>query len=350
VCLKKLEDTHAAVPLVVSQPVVAYRETATLPPPPEDAAAAAATAGGASTAAAGHAARVLVKTANKHNRLWCRGRPIADAAPADADGGGAAAEFPAEACAAAMEAEPDRVGATAADAKARGRWLAESCGWDAGHTKRLWCFGPDNRGPNVVVDTTKGVQGLASIRDSVVTAFQVAAAEGPLCGEPLRGVRVDIEDATTHSDPAHRGPNQIAPAARRAVHGSVMAAGPRLLEPVFAVELQTVESARGAAYAVLTRRRGVLVGEEPCRAVGVADPVLVLRAHLPVAGSFGLTADLRAATGGQAFPQLVFDHWQLLPGDPLVAGTAAQKVVAATRARKGMKPDVPTWEALTDKL
>ena len=32
--------------------------------------------------------------------------------------------------------------------------------------------------------------------------------------------------------------------------------------------------------------------------------------------SVGFTADLRSNTGGQAFPQCVFDHWQILPGDP----------------------------------
>lgn len=35
----------------------------------------------------------------------------------------------------------------------------------------------------------------------------------------------------------------------------------------------------------------------------------------------GFTADLRSNTGGQAFPQCVFDHWQILPGDPADATT-----------------------------
>ena len=35
----------------------------------------------------------------------------------------------------------------------------------------------------------------------------------------------------------------------------------------------------------------------------------------------GFTADLRSQTGGQAFPQCVFDHWQIMPGDPLDAAS-----------------------------
>jgi len=41
----------------------------------------------------------------------------------------------------------------------------------------------------------------------------------------------------------------------------------------------------------------------------------------------GFTADLRSNTGGQAFPQCVFDHWQVLPGDPLDAGSKPYVVV-----------------------
>ena len=41
------------------------------------------------------------------------------------------------------------------------------------------------------------------------------------------------------------------------------------------------------------------------------------RAYLPVSESFGFNADLRQATGGQAFPQSVFDHWSLMNGTPV---------------------------------
>merc|ERR1719239_1485159 len=41
-------------------------------------------------------------------------------------------------------------------------------------------------------------------------------------------------------------------------------------------------------------------------------PQMQVKAHLPVNESFGFTADLRSNTGGQAFPQCVFDHWQIM--------------------------------------
>merc|ERR1712000_148042 len=109
--------------------------------------------------------------------------------------------------------------------------------------------------------------------------------------------RINIEDVTMHADAIHRGGGQIIPTARRVVYACELTATPRLVEPVFQVDIQTVEHAMGGIYGV--------------------------RAYLPVAESFGFTADLRANTGGQAFPQCVFDHWQGFPADPLAAGSQA---------------------------
>jgi elongation factor 2 len=65
--------------------------------------------------------------------------------------------------------------------------------------------------------------------------------------------------------------------------------------------------------------------------------------------SFGFTADLRSATSGQAFPQCVFDHWQVIQGDPLVPGKP-QDIVLATRKRKGLALEIPPLDRFLDKL
>jgi elongation factor 2 len=78
--------------------------------------------------------------------------------------------------------------------------------------------------------------------------------------------------------------------------------------------------------------------------------MFVVKAHLPVNESFGFTADLRSNTGGQAFPQCVFDHWQVLNGDPHEAGSKTREVLDATRKRKGLKDGMPDLEQYLDKL
>lgn len=64
----------------------------------------------------------------------------------------------------------------------------------------------------------------------------------------------------------------------------------------------------------------------------------------------GFTADLRGNTGGQAFPQCVFDHWQILPGDPADPTTKPGQVVTTTRKRKGLSDTIPALDKFLDKL
>ena len=43
------------------------------------------------------------------------------------------------------------------DPKARAKILSEEFGWDKDLAKKIWCFGPDTTGPNMLTDVTKGV-------------------------------------------------------------------------------------------------------------------------------------------------------------------------------------------------
>jgi len=61
--------------------------------------------------------------------------------------------------------------------KERARYLAEKYDYDATEARKIWCFGPEGTGPNIVVDVTKGVQYLNEIKDSVVAGFQWASKE-----------------------------------------------------------------------------------------------------------------------------------------------------------------------------
>ena len=63
------------------------------------------------------------------------------------------------------------------EVKERARYLAEKYDYDATEARKIWCFGPEGTGPNIVVDVTKGVQYLNEIKDSVVAGFQWASKE-----------------------------------------------------------------------------------------------------------------------------------------------------------------------------
>ena len=102
----------------------------------------------------------------------------------------------------------------------------------------------------------------------------------------------------------------------------------------------------GGCYGVLTRRRGHVFAEDQ----RPGTPMMTLKAYLPVMESFGFTADLRANTGGKAFPQCVFDHWQMLSGDPLEAGSKCNEVVLGVRKRKGLTEGIPPLDRFLDRL
>lgn len=54
----------------------------------------------------------------------------------------------------------------------------------------------------------------------------------------MRGIRFDIHDVTLHTDAIHRGGGQIIPTARRVMYASQLTAQPRLMEPIYLVEMQ----------------------------------------------------------------------------------------------------------------
>merc|ERR1712176_430313 len=79
-------------------------------------------------------------------------------------------------------------------------------------------------------------------------------------------------------------------------------------------------------------------------------PIYNIKAHLPVIESFGFTGTLRAATSGQAFPQCVFDHWELMSADPHKEGSQSNTICMDARKRKGLKEIIPTSADYEDKL
>ena len=77
--------------------------------------------------------------------------------------------------------------------KARSKILVDDFGWDKDLAKKIWCFGPDTTGPNMLTDVTKGVQYLNEIRDSCIAAFQWASKEGVVCEENMRACVAEVK-------------------------------------------------------------------------------------------------------------------------------------------------------------
>merc|ERR1711968_263026 len=221
-------------------------------------------------------------------------------------------------------------------------------GWEEASTpQKIWCFGHDQIGPNVMCERTVGVAYLNEVKDSIVGGFKWACNEGPMCEERVRGLKMWVNDVVLHADAIHRGMGQISPTSRRVTYAGIYQAKPALLEPVFLVNITCPQAITGSIYNVMSMRRGTVLDEGGAMAGGVAN----MRAYLPVAESFGFSQSLAEATSGAAFSQLQFDHWELLEGgdfkDP---ESRLGKLIQEIRVRKQLEPSVPPLDRYLDKL
>lgn len=303
ICLKDLENEYAGVPIRKSDPIVTYKETVL----------------------SKSSQTCLAKSGNKHNRIYLTAEPLSEEFCEDVDN--------------------EKLNLNM-DKRQMVKYLHETHNFELSEARKIWCFGPNQFGPNMLVDMTKGVQSLPDVTDTICAGFQWGCDEGVLAQEPLRGVRFNIEDLEYHRDPAHRKGPQIMPAVRRAMMSSVLTAKPGLLEPVYLVEIRCPDKAVGAVYNLLNKKRGTIFDEQLITGTTLYN----MKGYLPVNESNGFTTELRQATSGSAFPQCSFHHWQLLPGDPFDENSKAGQVVKELRKKKDLSAEMPTLDQYLDKL
>lgn len=247
-------------------------------------------------------------------------------------------------------------------AKDRGKILQERYQYDLLTSRSIWAFGPDDSGPNILLNETLPSEVdktlLNSVRDHIKQGFQWGAREGPLCDEPMRNVKFRLLDASLAQEPIYRGGGQIVPTARRVCYSSFLIASPRLMEPIYYVEVQSPADCISAVYTVLARRRGHVTHDIP----KAGSPLYTIKALIPVIDANGFETDLRTATQGQAFCLQIFDHWAIVPGDPTdtsimlrplepASGQAlARDLVLKTRRRKGLGDQISVAKYLDDEF
>merc|ERR1719273_589487 len=273
ICLKDLKEQYMkGAGIKVSEPVVSFAETVSERTGTDEA----------------FPAQCVSKSPNKHNRLYVYAEPM-----------------DLELCG---EIEKDEIKQTD-DAMARARILAERYSWDVNHARKIWCFGcPPDAKANILCDVSKGVQFLHEIKDHCVSSFTNSTGGGVICDEVLRGCRFNIEDVTLHADAIHRGAGQIMPCARKVYYAAEIASSPKMMEPMYLIDITVPQNAHSGVYSTLNKRRGEIHKIEE----RIGTPLTQIQAFLPVMESFGFTEMLRKSTGGQAFPQMKFSHWQMV--------------------------------------
>ncbi|MDG5778417.1 elongation factor EF-2 [Haloarculaceae archaeon H-GB1-1] len=184
-------------------------------------------------------------------------------------------------------------------------------------------------GTNVLIDDTKGIQHLNETMELVIEGLEEALDDGPLAAEPVEGSLIRLHDARLHEDAIHRGPAQVIPAVREAVHNALIDADIRLLEPIQDVRIDVPNDHMGAASGEIQGRRGRVDD------MYQEGDLMVVEGIAPVEEMIGFSSDIRSATEGRA-------SWNTEnAGFQVMADNLQREQIMEIRERKGMKLELP---------
>jgi elongation factor G len=157
---------------------------------------------------------------------------------------------------------------------------------------------------------------IPSVEEGVLTALK----QGPL-GFPVVDVAVTLTDGSYHTVDSSDMAFQLA--GRLAINEGLPQCNPVLLEPIHHVEVVCPNDATAKINAIISGRRGQLLGFDTREDWSGWD---VVRALMPESEIGDLIVEVRSATAGVGSFTFKFDHMQEL------TGKTADQIVAARRA------------------
>ena len=184
---------------------------------------------------------------------------------------------------------------------------------------------------NALIDRSDKIHAVSrDVLEAVIAGFEYACKAGPLCGEPMRQVKVNLIDFQLSKDAA--GNSEVMRGVGKAIFASFLTAEPTLQEPIYKIVLSVASELASECSRILSTRHGKVTQFEQ---KGILAQIT---GYIPVAETFGFSQELRSASSGKAIWQSLFDHWEQMPSK------LAAEVIADLRKRKGLAPEVPKPE------
>ena len=180
---------------------------------------------------------------------------------------------------------------------------------------------------NMFIDMVRGEVHMGEVIELVLDGFRQVMEAGPLAKESCTKLKVMMMDTKLHEDAIHRGPAQVYPAIRMGIRGAMDLANPVIFEPIQTLQIECPADYTGEISKLIQNRRGQLLDMKQ------EGDQLTVKAKMPVAAMFGLTSDLRSATGGRGNEFLVDQKFEKLPEE------LSQKTIKQIRDRKGLKAE-----------
>jgi elongation factor 2 len=250
---------------------------------------------------------IMGKSPNKHNKLWITLEKLSDEVIE------------------AIKAEKISEMQTRDE---RQKILTKQFGWSTDDARNVIAI----EGTNILVNRIKGRQYVEEIIDHVKSGFREAVYTSVLAKEPAYGLKVNLEDIMVHEDPVHRGPAQILPMTWRPIWCAFLLSDPKLLEPILSFECKVPNEFVSSVIGIVQKRRGKILDM-----VNEEDMVIV-KAEMPVAESFGIADELRSSTQGRAFWATQFSRWAP------VSDSMQADIIKQIRERRGLSPTPPRAE------
>jgi elongation factor G len=157
------------------------------------------------------------------------------------------------------------------------------------------------------VDAIKGGVVPREYIPAVKKGVEDTLKAGVLAGYPVVDVKVTLHFGSYHEVDSNE--NAFKMAASMGFKDGMRAAGPILLEPIMAVEVETPEEKMGDVMGDLSSRRGVIQGMDDIAGGGGK----AVRAEVPLAEMFGYSTTLRSLTQGRATYTMEFKHYAEAP-------------------------------------
>ena len=192
-----------------------------------------------------------------------------------------------------------------------------------------------NEHRNVLLDCSLKTEPVPEeVLEAIIGGFEFACKAGPLCGEPVRHLKVDLKDLQLSNEFIS---TEVMRGMGKAIFGSFLSADPILFEPLYKIIITVATELSSESSRILQTKRGKVTCYDQ------KGLLTQITGFIPVAETFGFSKELRSATSGRAFWQSFFDHWEKMPKK------LATQVIIDLRSRKGLSAEVPKPEMFMEQ-
>ncbi len=147
----------------------------------------------------------------------------------------------------------------------------------------------------------------ARFMPAILKGINEKMSEGPLTGSLARDIRVYVYDGKMH--PVDSNEISFVLASRNAFKEAFRIAGPKIMEPIYNVEVLTPTEYMGACMSDLQNRRALIEG------MGTDKGFDTIKARVPLAELYRYSTTLSSLSSGSATFTMDFADYQPVPGD-----------------------------------